>query len=344
LKLTWINYLFLLLISSLLVGLLTPLIRKVALRFQIVDSPNQDHKTHLNPTPYMGGVSIALGIAVISFSATLLTNADLLPLLASILIPAVLLGAIGLIDDVFNLSPLPRFVAQSMVGLVVSLILVKTKTVGSPTGSDSVDTLITVFFVIALCNSINFFDNIDGGAAGAVTISSITLALLSAQSNQYYLAAMSVVVGGSTLGFLWWNKSPARIYMGDAGSLFLGVILASLLVRFEPNPIENLASFAVPLLVIAVPALDTAVVIVSRISRGMSPFRGGRDHLSHRLIALGLRKKSAVLGLWSLCSLFCLLALLLSLTPFDLEIYVTYLAIGIWLLLFVFFLAKPLVY
>ena len=342
-ELTWVNYLFLLLISSLLVGLLTPLIRKVAVRFQIVDSPNQYHKTHLNPTPYMGGVGIALGITVISFSATLLTNADLLPLLASILIPAVLLGAIGLIDDVYNLSPLPRFVAQSVVGFVVSLILVKTKTVGSPTGSDSVDTLITVFFVIALCNSINFFDNIDGGAAGAVTISSITLALLSAQSSQYYLAAMSVVVGGSTLGFLWWNKSPARIYMGDAGSLFLGVILASLLVRFEPNPIENLAGFAVPLLVIAVPALDTAVVIVSRISRGVSPFKGGRDHLSHRLLALGLRKKSVVLALWSLCSFFCLMALLLSLTPFSLEIYLTYFAIGVWSIIFLIFLRAPII-
>jgi UDP-GlcNAc:undecaprenyl-phosphate GlcNAc-1-phosphate transferase len=342
LELTWVNYVFLLLISSLLVGLLTPLIRKVALHFQIVDSPNQDHKTHLNPTPYLGGVGIAIGIAVISFSVTLLTNADLLPLLASILIPAVLLGAIGLIDDVFNLSPLPRFVAQSLAGLVVSLILVKTNTVGSPTGSDLVDTLITIFFVIALCNSINFFDNIDGGAAGAVTISSLTLALLSAQSSQYYLAAMSVVVGGSALGFLWWNKSPARIYMGDAGSLFLGVILASLLVRFEPNPIENLAGFAVPLLVIAVPALDTAVVIVSRISRGVSPFKGGRDHLSHRLLALGLQKKSVVLALWSLCSLFCLIALLLSLTPFDLEVIATYLAIGIWMILFLIFFKLPI--
>lgn len=342
-ELTWVNYLFLLLVSSLLVGLLTPLMRKVALRFQIVDSPNQDHKTHLNPTPYMGGVGIALGIAVVSLSATLLTSADLLPLLASILIPAVLLGAIGLLDDVFNLSPLPRFVAQSLAGLVVSLILVKTNTVGSPTGSDLVDTLITIFFVIALCNSINFFDNIDGGAAGAVTISSLTLALLSAQSSQYYLAAMSAVVGGSTLGFLWWNKSPARIYMGDAGSLFLGVILASLLVRFEPNPIENLAGFAVPLLVIAVPALDTAVVIVSRISRGVSPFKGGRDHLSHRLLALGLRKKSVVLALWSLCTFFCLMALLLSLTPISLEIYLTYFVIGVWSIVFLIFLRAPII-
>ena len=341
-ELTWVNYLFLLLFSSLLVGLLTPLIRKVALRFQIVDSPNQDHKTHLNPTPYLGGVGIAFGIAVISFSATLLTNADLLPLLASIMIPAVLLGAIGLLDDVFNLSPLPRFVAQSLAGVVVSLILVKTNTVGSPTGSDLIDTLITIFFVIALCNSINFFDNIDGGAAGAVTISSLTLALLSAQSSQYYLAAMSVVVGGSTLGFLWWNKSPARIYMGDAGSLFLGVILASLLVRFEPNPIENLAGFAVPLLVVAVPALDTAVVIVSRISRGVSPFKGGRDHLSHRLLAFGLRKKSVVLALWSLCSFFCLMALLLSLTPISLEIYLTYFVIGVWSIIFLIFLRAPI--
>jgi len=339
---SWVNYLSLFVFSFLLVGFSTPLIRKVAVRFQVVDSPDQDHKTHVNPTPYLGGVGIALGITVISFSATLLTNSDLIPLLASILIPAVLLGAIGLIDDIFNLSPLPRFLAQSLVGLVVSLILVMTNTVGSPTESDLIDMLITIFFVIALCNSINFFDNIDGGAAGAVTISSLTLALLSAQSSQYYLAAMSVVVGGSTLGFLWWNKSPARIYMGDAGSLFLGLLLASLLVRFEPNPINVYARFAVPLLLVAIPLLDTCVAILSRLSRGVSPFLGGRDHLSHRLTNKGIGKAVSVGILWILSTFFAILAIVLSFAPNSLEFLLAVSSFVLWLISLFMFSRLPI--
>ena len=339
---SWVNYLSLFVFSFLLVGFSTPLIRKVAVRFQVVDSPDQDHKTHVNPTPYLGGVGIALGITVISFSATLLTNSDLIPLLASILIPAVLLGAIGLIDDIFNLSPLPRFLAQSLVGLVVSLILVMTNTVGSPTESDLIDMLITIFFVIALCNSINFFDNIDGGAAGAVTISSLTLALLSAQSSQYYLAAMSVVVGGSTLGFLWWNKSPARIYMGDAGSLFLGLLLASLLVRFEPNPINVYARFAVPLLLVAIPLLDTCVAILSRLSRGVSPFLGGRDHLSHRLMNKGIGKAVSVGILWILSTFFAILAIVLSFAPNSLEFLLAVSSFVLWLISLFMFSRLPI--
>lgn len=325
-------------LSGIVVGYLTPKIREFAIRKNVVDIPTQLHKTHSEPIPYLGGVGIAVGVTWVSYIFATIFAFDALSLLSGIVIPALILGLVGLIDDIFNLKPFPRFVAQSGTGVFIAILLIRSNTVGSPTGSDLIDGLVTTIFVVGLCNAINFFDNIDGGASGTVAISSFVLLFLSMQSVQYYLAAMAAVLAGSTLGFLWWNKSPARIYMGDAGSLFLGVVLASLLVRFEPSPINRFSSFAVPLLIVAVPILDSSVAIISRIIRGVSPFQGGRDHLSHRLMKMGLKKRSAVFVLWFLSGVFGALAIVLSFSPYALEVYVTTFSAFLWCLLFVFFM------
>ena len=337
----WWQYLILYVCSATFVGLITPKIREIAIHRNVVDKPTQNHKTHSEPIPYLGGAGIAIGITVVSYVSTTLFASQALSLVSGILIPAFILGVVGLVDDVFNLKPFPRFLAQSGVGVFVALLLIRTKTVGSPTGSELADVFITTIFIVGLCNAINFFDNIDGGASGAVSISSTVLLLLSIQSGQYYLAAMAAVLAGSTLGFLWWNKSPARIYMGDAGSLFLGVLLASLLVRFEPSPINRISSFAVPLLVVAIPILDASVAIATRIFRGVSPFQGGKDHLSHRLMQKGFGKQSAVITLWLMTVLFGALAILVSFTPYELEIYVTIFGFILWCLLFAVFVKFP---
>ncbi len=325
-------------LSGIVVGYLTPKIREFAIRKNVVDIPTQLHKTHSEPIPYLGGVGIAVGVTWVSYIFATIFAFDALSLLSGIVIPALILGLVGLIDDIFNLKPFPRFVAQSGTGVFIAILLIRSNTFGSPTGSDLIDGLVTTIFVVGLCNAINFFDNIDGGASGTVAISSFVLLFLSMQSVQYYLAAMAAVLAGSTLGFLWWNKSPARIYMGDAGSLFLGVVLASLLVRFEPSPINRFSSFAVPLLIVAVPILDSSVAIISRITRGVSPFQGGRDHLSHRLMKIGLKKRSAVFVLWFLSGVFGALAIVLSVSPYALEVYVTTFSAFLWCLLFVFFM------
>jgi UDP-GlcNAc:undecaprenyl-phosphate GlcNAc-1-phosphate transferase len=198
-----------------------------------------------------------------------------------------------------------------------------------------------VLFIVGLSNSVNFFDNVDGGASGTVAISAIFLALLSYSSGQYYIAAISMVVAGATLGFLKWNKSPARIYMGDAGSLFLGSLMASLLVRFDPNPIFYPTSFFVPVFLMAIPILDTATVVISRVTRGASPFKGGRDHLSHRLMRLGNSKIISVLILWGLSLIYGILALILSNAPYEKELLITILGSLIWLMALIFFLRTP---
>jgi UDP-GlcNAc:undecaprenyl-phosphate GlcNAc-1-phosphate transferase len=194
-----------------------------------------------------------------------------------------------------------------------------------------------VIWVVGICNSINFFDNLDGGAAGTVAISAVVLTYLALSTDQSFIAALSLVVAGSTLGFLIWNKTPARIFMGDAGALFLGVLIATLTVRFEPNTESSLGSFATPLLLLAIPILDTTVAVLSRLRRKISPFQGGRDHLSHRLVRAGLSRKLTAITLWGLTGLFGICAVLISLPNSGYEVIIVLIALVLWLLLFLSF-------
>ena len=333
------DYLILGSLSLFLVGGLTPVMQLVAKRFGVIDTPSESHKTHQKPVPYLGGVAIAVGVVTVTYLASLASNFNrgTFLLASSVLVPAILMGVVGLIDDIRKLSPWPRFIIQSGFGVVISFLLVSTNTLGSPFGNYLIDIPITVLWIVGITNSINFFDNIDGGASGAVAISAIFLFLLSWQGGQFLIAALSIVLAGATLGFLLWNRPPARIYMGDAGALFLGILVASLTIRFDPNPIDRIASFAVPFLLLAVPILDTSVAVISRLRRGISPLQGGKDHLSHRLMRSKFTKRQAIFILWILSMFFGAIAIVVSLAPFSLERYIVYLALMFWLIAFVIF-------
>jgi UDP-GlcNAc:undecaprenyl-phosphate GlcNAc-1-phosphate transferase len=336
------NYVLLFIVTYFLVGFLTPLMRSIAIGKKILDYPNSSHKTHLTPIPYLGGVAIILGVIIVTYSALLYSNSTYSKLLlaTSIIGPALIMGLVGLWDDIKSLHPFPRFVAQTLTGIFVALILIITDSVGTPTGSIFVDGVVTVIWVVGITNSINFFDNLDGGASGTVAISSITLAYLAIFNNQSLIGAFSTVVSGAALGFLFWNKSPARIYMGDAGSLFLGVLMATLTIRLKPSSDVMLSSFATPILLLAVPILDTSVSVISRFRRRISPFQGGKDHLSHRLIRLGLSRKSAVVILWLMSSFFCFLAALVPHLNSNEEFLVVIFGTLVWILLFLGFIQR----
>ena len=334
------EYFLLFVLSYLLVGVLTPLMRKIAIKADAIDHPNSSHKSHKQPVPYLGGVAIIIGVIAISYSTSLLSNftSTTFWLATSVLGPAFILGLIGLWDDLKNLPPLPRFIAQSIAGLFTAAILIVTKNVGNPTGSDIFDSVITILWVVGICNSINFFDNLDGGAAGTVAISSIALAFLALNGEQYLIAALATVTAGATLGFLVWNKSPAKIYMGDAGSLFLGVLIATLTVRFSPESKSQLGSYLTPIFLLAIPILDTTVAVTSRISRHASPFQGGQDHLSHRLVRAGLSRKQAAATLWGLSGVYAAVAILISNSSVNLEKSVALCAGLLWIVLFILFI------
>jgi UDP-GlcNAc:undecaprenyl-phosphate GlcNAc-1-phosphate transferase len=334
-----VDYFFLFVISYVLVGLLTPLMRKIALAQGVLDRPNSAHKSHKKPVPYLGGVAIIIGVVIVSYIA-LISNKFTWSnfwLATSVLGPAIVMGLVGLWDDLKSLNPLPRFIGQSIAGIVVAIILILNDNIGNPTGITVLDAAITVIWIVGICNSINFFDNLDGGAAGTVAITAISLTYLAVTGDQYFIAALSIVVAGSTLGFLIWNRAPARIYMGDAGALFLGLLIATLTVRFKPSTDNLVTSFAIPVLLLAIPILDTTVAVFSRLRRKVSPFQGGKDHLSHRLVRAGLSRKFSAITLWSLTGLFSFFAILISLPNNRYDVIIVEVASGFWLLLFIYF-------
>ena len=326
-----------------LVGGLTPVMRKIALKIGAVDRPNLERKTQKEPVPYLGGVAIAIGITVASFAALLYSDssAETFNRALSVLIPAILISAMGLYDDLKGLEPWPRLVAQTIAGIAVAVYLIQNETLGQAFGNQIIDYVVTIIWVVGICNSINFFDNLDGGASGTVAVISIFLFAIAFNQGQSLVSALAVVTAGATLGFLIWNKSPAKIYMGDAGALFLGIIIAVLTIRLDPEVSSQSRSLSIPLLLMAVPILDTTTVVISRLSRGISPFTGGRDHLSHRLMRKGLGRKSTAYVLWGMAALFGVVAYLASCVTTSLAVPAIYLAAAIWLVLLVTFLRIP---
>jgi UDP-GlcNAc:undecaprenyl-phosphate/decaprenyl-phosphate GlcNAc-1-phosphate transferase len=302
-----IEYLLLGLASIIISGLLTPVARKFAQRIGAMDKPNLDRKTQKEPVPYLGGLSIALTITLLTYTVVLVEEANWsqFRLASYVIVPALILTAVGLLDDLRGLTPWPRLIVQSLTGLVVAVILIQTETMSFAFGNTFIDGLVTILWIVGICNSINFFDNIDGGASGTVAIIGLSIFLIGFSQGQILVSASAVVTTGAVIGFLAWNKPPAKIYMGDAGALFLGVMVSVLTIRLDPGISPSWQSLAIPVLMLAVPILDTSVAVFSRWQRGISPFTGGRDHLSHRLIRIGFTHKKAAISLWALTGVFC---------------------------------------
>ena len=299
-----------------LTGLLTWPVRALAIRLGAMDAPNMARKTQAEPVPYLGGVAIALGITITTLAAVYVggnKNAEnagqLKDLALTFLLPALLLGAMGLIDDLRSLSPWPRLIAQSVVGTVVAIVIVNSGTTGTPFGTSTINTAVTIFWIVGICNSINFFDNLDGAASGAVAIAALGVFFIGFDRGQELVSALSIVTAGATIGFLMWNKSPAKIYMGDAGALFLGIIISVATIRLNPEIQPTWKSLTIPAILLAVPLLDTCVAVFSRLARGVSPLTGGKDHLSHRLVRAGLTRPMAAIALWAASGVCALVAI-----------------------------------
>ena len=324
-------------------GLMTAPVRILAIRIGAMDAPNLERKTQTAPVPYLGGVSIALTVSIITYAAVIASDSTTttFPLASYVLIPALFMALMGLVDDLKGLPPLPRLAMQTLAGVAVSLVLVSTDTMGVAFNNPVLDIGISILWIVGICNSINFFDNIDGGAAGTVVVATLGIAFIAYSREQELVAALAIVTGGATLGFLLWNKAPAKIYMGDAGALFLGVLLSVLTIRLNPGITPNWKSLAIPPILLAVPILDTCIAVFSRIKRGISPFQGGKDHLSHRLVRKGLQRKSAAISLWGLGAIFGCLAIAIYTWP---QTAGTQLIIGtliLWIALFIWFWSIP---
>ena len=325
------------------VGGLTPVMRKIAIKIGAVDRPNQVRKTQKETVPYLGGVAIAIGITVASFGALLYSDfsTETFGKALSVLLPAILISVMGLYDDLKGLEPWPRLVAQTIAGIAVAIYLIQNETLGQAFSNQALNYFVTIIWIVGICNSVNFFDNLDGGASGTVAVISIFLFAIAFNQGQSLVSALAVITAGATLGFLIWNKTPAKIYMGDAGALFLGIIIAVLTIRLDPEVGPQSRSLAIPILLMAVPILDTTTVVISRLSRGISPFTGGRDHLSHRLMRKGLGRKETAYVLWAMAAAFGSVAFFACCVETSLAVPAIYAAGAIWFLSLVTFLRIP---
>ena len=288
--------------------LLVPAVREYARSRAIIDTPG-GHKSHERPVPYLGGVAMVLAFSVamaigvfVRRSAefegrqvrltlgNLFAQGDgLARELAVVLGLALLFALMGLLDDLRGLSPWLRF----GVGLGIAVILVAYGIVLESPLANWADFVISVVWILGVTNAFNLLDNIDGLAAGTAAVASGAFFFIAVMNDQQYSALLAIGLAGAMLGFLRSNFAPATIYMGDAGSLFIGFMMAYLGLKMRTNVSEIPQLFA-PVVVLGVAVLDTTVVVVSRVRRRVSPFTGGQDHLSHRFLRLGLSVRRSV--------------------------------------------------
>lgn len=287
-------------VAALVAALLaTPVARRVAVRLRIFDHPGE-RKDHPDPVPYLGGLAI-----IASFVVATAVGASVRGLsagyeqAAAILAGAVVVAVLGLRDD---LKVVPGW-AKAAVEVPLAIGLFASGVRAQVFGVEALDLLLTVGWVAGITNAVNFLDNMDGITAGVSAIAAMYFAVLAGLSEQFVVGALAAALVGCSLGFLWYNRPPARIYMGDAGSLFLGFLLAALGLKLRFGNIVRVTVF-VPIAVLGVPIFDTVMISVSRVLHGHSPLRAGLDHTSHRLLRLGVPRR-AVVGLHYLAAAAC---------------------------------------
>jgi UDP-N-acetylmuramyl pentapeptide phosphotransferase/UDP-N-acetylglucosamine-1-phosphate transferase len=277
----------------------TPVLRRLATATGFVDHP-APRKSHRHPIPYLGGIAIITSVLV-----ALLFEARAAPRVGVLMVGAAALGAMGLLDDDRTVDPRFRFLAETLAAVLAVVVGVRIHA----TGIEALDILITIVWIVGVTNAINLLDNMDALAAGVSAVTALSVFALAILGRQPVVATLAGAVAGACLGFLVYNRPPASIFMGDAGSLFLGFVLAILTINVSPAVFPPV-SFLIPLLLLAIPVLDTTVVTVARLRRGRPVSQGGRDHLSHRLAKRGLRRRRAVAVLIGCESVLGVLAVL----------------------------------
>ena len=280
-------------VTTLLSLVLTWVVRQMARRYGMLAYPRGD-RWHDRPTALMGGIAIA---AAFLLGLTLFLPADLA--VRRLVAGGLLLFLVGLIDDLVQIKPYIKLAAQ----LVASSGLVFSGLVLTWTQIPLLDSGITLLWLIGITNAINMLDNMDGLAAGTTLIATVGLAVTFALHGQSDEMVVTLVLAGALVGFLVFNFHPASIFMGDCGSLFLGFTIAGIALWSNAAETKNLlVVFTTPVLILLLPIFDTTIVTIGRYLHGRSVAQGGKDHTSHRLVALGMSDRQAVLLLYGVAA------------------------------------------
>ena len=298
--------------SFCLAVILTPIVRSFARHFGFVAKPKID-RWHKKPTAMLGGLAIWLSVVITSAAFSLRIAYG-----KQILLACTFLFLVGLVDDLIHIKPYQKLIGQ----ILGSAFLVYYGLTVPWTGSVLINMALAIFWLIAITNAINLLDNMDGLASGIAIIAAGFLALSFLNTGQFTEALILLIFAGGLLGFLVYNSHPASVFMGDCGSMFVGFFLASTsLMQVSGGRSRSLLPvLVVPILILFIPIFDTTFVTVLRKLSGRAASQGGRDHTSHRLVALGMSERNAVLMLYGFAALSGVLALLVQRARLDVSL------------------------
>jgi len=300
----------------------TPIVKKIAYKVGAIDVPKDDRRVHKNPIPRLGGLAIFLGF-LISAAMFLEINKEIF----GMMLGAGIIVAIGIVDDIKPLPAKVKLLVQIAAALILIKFGMKIEYVTNFFEVDQIEFLsgntivfgvlsipITIFWVVGITNTVNLIDGLDGLAAGISAIAALTLAYIAHANpelhNSQQTVMMTLALAGSCIGFLPYNFNPAKIFMGDTGSLFLGFMLAAISINGFIKGATALAMI-VPVLALGLPIFDTTFAILRRAFNGRPIMEADKGHLHHRLISIGLGQKRAVLVLYTISSLLGVSAALL---------------------------------
>ena len=305
-----------LLVAAIVAFIATPVVRSLAFKIGAVDVPKDNRRMHNHPIPRMGGLAIFFG-----FILSALIFVPLSTPVRGMLLGGVIIVILGIFDDIYALPALPKFFVQIAAALVAVLMGNQIDILSNPNifSSEPYWVLgiwsipISVLWIVGITNAVNLIDGLDGLACGVSTISSMTMLVIALTVAEPDTALLMAALAGACIGFLPYNLNPAKIFMGDTGSTFLGFILATVSIDglFKSYAI---ISFAVPFLMLGLPIFDTCFAIFRRVSHGQSPMAPDRGHIHHRLIDMGFSQKQAVAVLYIISAILGLSAVVLTTT------------------------------
>ncbi len=322
------GFAFVFLASAVFSYLATMWIRPVALRLKAVDHPNE-RKMHLEPVPRLGGVAIWIGfMAALAaflvfqrFFPNEIINIQVSREFQGIFLGGLIILIVGVIDDIRDLSPVFKFSGQLVSALVLVAYGVKMEFIGNPFGAPgalfylgNIGIAMTIFWVVAFTNIMNFIDGLDGLAAGVSVIAGLAFFFFSLQTGQLGVSLVTLAIAGASLGFLKHNFYPAKIFMGDSGSMFLGYLFGAITVNGVMKSIAAVSLFS-PLIIMGIPILDAALAILRRYLSKTPVTQADRDHLHHRLIRRGLTHKQTVLFVYAWSAALSVLGLTFKVMP-----------------------------
>ena len=303
------------LVAAILIAFIaTPVVKSLAEKVGAVDVPKDNRRMHNHPIPRMGGLAIFLGFLLSTLIFVPLSNA-----MQGMLLGSVIIVILGIFDDIYALPALPKLVVQIAAALAAVLHGNVIQVISNPNifsdnpywvlGAWAVP--VSVIWIVAITNAVNLIDGLDGLAVGVATISSLTMLVIAMLVSDSLVALMMAALAGSCIGFLPYNHNPAKIFMGDTGSTFLGFVLATVSIQglFK---FYTIISFAVPFLMLGLPLFDTCFAILRRLSKGQNPMAPDRSHVHHRLIDMGFSQKQAVAILYVISAILGLSAVVLT--------------------------------